>query len=292
MIDLQIHSNYSDGSNSPTELVQLAKELDLHAIALTDHDTVEGIPEFLQAGEQFGINTIPGVEISVDTDLPANGHVHMLGLFVDIQDRELRQKLDFLRNHRTIRAEKMVQKLNNLGIDISFSEVLDEAGAGSIGRPHIAKILLKKDYVSTLQSSFNKYIGKGRPAFVEKVKFRENKAIQMIKDSGGLAILAHPHIMNYPTLDHMLAKVLELQACGLDGLEIYYPGMSVKVVQALTVLAEEHDLLISGGSDFHGENKEGISMGSGRGDLNIPDQVYEDLKNRWESLRLKQKYAL
>jgi predicted metal-dependent phosphoesterase TrpH len=292
MIDLQIHSNYSDGSNSPTELVQLAKELDLHAIALTDHDTVEGIPEFLQAGEQFGINTVPGVEISVDTDLPANGHVHMLGLFVDSQDRELRQKLDFLRNHRIIRAEKMVKKLNNLGIDTSFSEVLEEAGEGSIGRPHIAKILLKKGYVSTLQSSFYKYIGKGRPAFVEKVKFRENEAIQMIKDSGGLAILAHPHIMNYPNLDKMLQKVLELQACGLDGVEVYYPGMPVKVVQALTTLVEEHDLLISGGSDFHGENKEGISMGSGRGDLNIPDQVYEDLKNRWETLRLNRKYAL
>lgn len=282
MIDLHMHSTFSDGSCTPTELVKEAKQLNLTAIALTDHDTIEGVPEFLKAGQEMNVITVPGVEISVDTKLPNNGHMHILGLFIDPFSRKLKGTLDFLRTQRNLRAGKIINQLNKLQIPITLEELQDEAGEGSIGRPHVAKILVRKGVVASLQEAFDRYLKKGAPAYVDKVKLGEVDAIRMIKDAGGLAILAHPHLMNYDSFVETRQKILALKELGLDGFEVYYSGMPGEFSQALLELAEEYGFAISGGSDYHGTNKEGIAMGSGKSDLNIPDEIYYQLKDRWE----------
>jgi predicted metal-dependent phosphoesterase TrpH len=281
MVDLQMHSNFSDGSQSPYELVEEAEQLGLTAIALTDHDTIEGIPEFIAAAKNSKVIAVPGVEISIDTKLPHNGHMHMLGLFIDHENVELKEKLDYLRYHRNERALQIIQKLNALGAEVSMDELMKEAGEGSIGRPHIAKILVHRGVVSTFQEAFDKFLAKGKPAYVDKIKFDEANAIQLIKKAGGLAILAHPHLMNYETFEECAQKILQLKEMELDGFEVYYSGLARSFTDKLIYLAESNDLAISGGSDYHGKNKEHIRMGFGRGDLNIPDSVYSDLKKRW-----------
>lgn len=285
MIDLQMHSNFSDGSQSPSELVNEAKSLGLRAIALTDHDTVDGLPEFMNEDKNSSVITVPGVEISVDTKLPNNGHMHILGLFIDYEDQELKSKLDYLKIHRNERAEKIIKALGNLGIEITLDELFLEAGEVSIGRPHIAKILLRKKVVSSIQEAFERYLAKGKPAYVEKVKFGEQDAIRMIKDANGLAILAHPHLMHFNTLKETTQKILSLRSFGLDGIEVYYPGLHPKYTELLQLFALENDLALSGGSDYHGKNKDGIKMGTGKGYLFVPDQIYSDLKERWENGR-------
>jgi len=282
LIDLQMHSTFSDGSCTPTELVREAKQLNLTAIALTDHDTIEGVPEFLKAGKEMDLITVPGVEISVDTKLPNNGHMHILGLFIDPYSQKLKGTLDFLRTQRNLRAEKIINQLNKLNVPITLKELKDEAGEGSIGRPHVAKILVRKGVVSSLQEAFDIYLKKGAPAYVDKVKLGEVDAIRMIKGAGGLAILAHPHLMNYDSFVETRQKILALKDLGLDGFEVYYSGMPAEYTQALLQLANEYGFAISGGSDYHGTNKEGIAMGSGRSDLNIPDEIYYQLRDRWE----------
>jgi predicted metal-dependent phosphoesterase TrpH len=281
MIDLQMHSNFSDGSLSPTQLVKEAEAIGLTAIALTDHDTIEGIPEFLAAARDRRVIAIPGVEISIDTKLPNNGHMHMLGLFINHQNSDLRDKLDYLRFHRNERALQIIQKLNALGAEVSMNELMNEAGEGSIGRPHIAKILLKNGIVNTLQEAFDKYLAKGKPAYVDKIKFDEENAIKLIKTADGLAILAHPHLMNFDSFEETAQKILQLKVLGLDGFEAYYSGLSRAFTEKLIKLAKQNGFAISGGSDYHGKNKEHIRMGFGRGDLNIPDSVYYELKKRW-----------
>jgi predicted metal-dependent phosphoesterase TrpH len=283
MIDLHMHSNFSDGSMSPTELVEHAGKIGLKAIALTDHDTIDGVHEFVEAGKKYNILTIPGVEISVDTSLPNTGHLHMLGLFINYTSSELKDTLDYLRNERNLRAKKIVNKLNELDVPISMLELLREAGEGSIGRPHVAKILVEKGMVSTIQEAFDVYLAKGKPAYMDKVKLGEIDAIRMIKNAGGLAILAHPHLMKFDSYDETKEKIQELRALGVDGLEIYYSGMPMEMTKKLLRLVMELDFVISGGSDFHGSNKDNIQLGTGLGDLHIQDEVYHQLKRRWQS---------
>ena len=283
MIDLHMHSHFSDGSLSPSQLVEEARMRGLTAIALTDHDTIDGVPEFLEAGRRLGVTTVAGVEISVDTKLPNNGHMHMLGLFIDPTSQKLKATLDYLREQRNRRAEKIIRKLNELGISVTLEELLEEAGEGSIGRPHVAKILIQKGVVTSIQEAFDVYLAKGKPAYMDKVKLNEMDAIQMIHDAGGLAILAHPHLMNYPTFEEAKQRILQLREIGLDGFEIYYSTMPLEYSQGLIQLAREMGFATSGGSDYHGANKDNIHMGSGLGDLAVPDELYIELKKFWES---------
>ncbi len=283
MIDLHMHSHFSDGSHSPTQLVQEARSLGLTAVALTDHDTIDGVPEFMEAGSRLGVTTVPGVEISVDTKLPNNGHMHMLGLFIDPGSRKLKSTLDYLREQRNRRAEKIIRKLNRLGVPVTLEELLEEAGEGSIGRPHVAKILVRKGVVTSIQEAFDVYLAKGKPAYMDKVKLNEVDAIRMIHEAGGLAILAHPHLMNYPTFRETRERILQLREIGLDGFEIYYSTMPAAFSRELIRLARELGCAASGGSDYHGANKDNIRMGSGLGDLAVPDEVYDRLKAFWEA---------
>ena len=286
MVDLHMHSNFSDGSDSPTQLVEKAKRLGLTAIALTDHDTIDGIPEFLEAGERLGIHTVPGVEISVDTKLPNNGHMHMLGLFIDPKGKKLKETLDYLRTQRNLRAEKIIRKLNDLGVNITLEELLEEAGEGSIGRPHVAKILVRKGVVGCIQEAFDIYLAKGKPAYMDKVKLGEEDAIQMIHDAGGFAILAHPHLMNYPTFEEARERIMQLREIGLDGFEIYYSTMPEEYTRGLIELAKAEGFVVSGGSDYHGANKDNIEMGTGLGNLSVPDEIYWNLKEAHQRMRV------
>ena len=278
MIDLHMHSTYSDGSQTPEALVLEAKELGLSAIALTDHDTIDGLPEFMKYGEQHGIETVPGVEISVDVKLSNNGHIHILGLLVDPNAATLKKTLDYLVTQRNIRANKIIQKLTDLNVDITMDELLEEAGEGAIGRPHVAKILVRKGVVSSIQEAFDIYLAKGKPAYMDKMKLDETDAFKMIKDAKGLAIMAHPHLMCFDTFEEAREKILELKPLGLDGFEVYYSGMPTEYTEKLFRLAEEHDFAVSGGSDYHGVNKPGVKLGTGRGRLNVPDKFLKLLK--------------
>lgn len=282
MIDLHMHSTFSDGTLTPTELIRKGKELKLTAMALTDHDTIDGVPEFMEAGRSVGVIPVPGVEISVDTKLPNHGHMHILGLFIDPDSEILRGKLNYLREQRNRRARKIIDKLNELGVEVSMEELLAEAGEGSIGRPHVAAIMVRKGFVGNIIEAFEKYLKKGGPAYVDKVKFGEEEAIQLIKQGRGLAILAHPHLMKYDTFEEARHKILQLKEFGLDGFEVYYSGMPLEYTRRLLELADDDDFVYSGGSDFHGANKDGIQLGTGTGDLQILDLVYERLKGRWQ----------
>lgn len=282
MIDLHMHSTFSDGSQSPEALILEAKDLGLSAIALTDHDTIDGIAELMKYGEIHGIETVPGVEISVDVKMPNNGHIHILGLLIDPDAKELKETLNYLVTQRNIRANKIIQKLTALDVDITMEELLEEAGEGAIGRPHVANILVRKGVVSSIQEAFDVYLAKGKPAYMDKMKLDEKDALDMINNAGGLAIMAHAHLMAYDTFEEAREKILELKPLGLDGFEIYYSGMPAEYTEKLTALAEEHDFVVSGGSDYHGENKPGVGMGTGTGRLNVPDELLAGLKRRKE----------
>ena len=292
MIDLHMHSTYSDGTMRPEELLQEAQRVGLSAIALTDHDTIDGVAEFMELGKKYGINTVPGVEISLDSKLPNNGYMHILGLFVDPHSGQLKETLRFLLAQRNLRAQRIIKKLNELEIDITLQELLDEAGEGAIGRPHVAKILVRKRVVTSIQEAFDMYLAKGKPAYINKEELGEAAALKMIRDAGGLAILAHPHLMQFDTFEKAREKILELKELGLDGFEVYYSGMPKEYTEKLLELAAESGFLVSGGSDFHGANKEHVKMGTGKNnDLNIPDTVLKQLeegrKQKFRELKIE-----
>lgn len=285
MIDLHTHSTYSDGTFTPEELLREAARLGLSALALTDHDTIDGLAEFMESGKRYGVFTVPGVEIGVDSKLPNNGHIHILGLFIDPYSTQLQQTLRYLRAQRNLRAEKIIRKLNELNIPISVEELRAEAGEGAIGRPHVAKILLRRGVVGSIQEAFDVYLAKGKPAYIAKETLGEAAALKLIHDAGGLSILAHPHLMNYDTFAEARDKILKLKTLGLDGIEVYYSGMPREYTEQLLTLAEEQDLVLSGGSDFHGLNKDQVRLGSGKdNDLQVPDAVLDSLikRSRWQ----------
>ncbi len=281
MIDLHTHSTYSDGTLTPEELLREAARLGLSALALTDHDTIDGVAEFMEWGKRCGVVTVPGVEISVDSKLPNNGHMHLLGLFIDPFSTHLKETLRYLLAQRNLRAEKIIHKLNSLNVPVTMEELLAEAGEGAIGRPHVAKILLRRGVVGSLQEAFDVYLARGKPAYIDKETLGEAAALKLIRDAGGLSILAHPHLMRYDTFAEARDKILELKKLGLDGLEAYYSGMPREYTEKLLALAEEEGFVISGGSDFHGLNKDSVRMGSGKdNDLQVPDEVLAGLEER------------
>ncbi len=285
MVDLHTHSSYSDGTFSPLQLIQAAAQIGLSAIALTDHDTTGGLDEFIRYGKEMQVPTVPGVEISVDSKLPGNGHIHILGLFINHRSRELNEKLAFLVKHRSERARKMVDALNSLGIPVTLSELMAEVGEGSIGRPHVARVLMKHRVVNSVQEAFDRFLSKGKPAYIEKVKLSEAETIQLIHSAEGLAILAHPHYMNFATFADTRKKILQLKEMGLDGVEAFYPEMPAEFHTALIELAHEADLVISGGTDFHGTVKPDIQLGYGKHrKFNVPDTIYRNLLERKQTL--------
>ena len=250
-VDLHMHSCVSDGKYTPAEVVAKAAAAGLHIIALTDHDNVDGIAPALEAAKEFPqLRVIPGVEIS--TEEP-EGEVHVLGYFIDYTNPELLEALGKSRESREDRAQAMISKLAELGLPVEWKRVQEIAGDGSIGRPHIARALLEKGHIATFKEAFEKYIGSGGPAYVERIKITPTEAVELIGRAGGLAVLAHPFTAKEPE-----AIIARLKKSGLAGIEAYYGEYTPEQVQMLLTLAEKYDLLATGGSDYHGldENAE------------------------------------
>jgi predicted metal-dependent phosphoesterase TrpH len=243
--DLHIHSTASDGRLTPAEVVKEAAERGLKFIALTDHDTIEGIVPALAAAKGFpNLKLIPGVEIS--TDIPA-GEVHVLGYFFDYTSRELGAKLERFRNSRLNRAKGMVAKLDKLGINLDWHRVEQIAGSSIMGRPHIAQAMLEKGYIDSFKQAFTDYIGRDGPAYVEREKVTPAEAVALIIKARGLAVLAHPFTAGDPEV-----MTVELKSAGLAGIEAYYDGYSDEEIEQLVAIAQRHELITTGGSDFHG----------------------------------------
>ncbi len=244
-IDLHIHSTASDGRFSSEEIVRKAAELGLTVIAIADHDSVSGIAPALEAAKAFpGLKIIPCVEIS--TDVPS-GEVHVLGYFIEYSSQDLETALAKFRDSRRGRAQGMVAKLADLGIHIEWQRVREIAGSGSIGRPHIAQAMLEKGYITSIREAFDKYIARDGPAYVEREKMTPVQAVELIVQTNGLPVMAHPLTVADPE-----AMIIELKAAGLVGVEAYYNGYTAGEIGSLVSLADKHNLIVTGGSDYHG----------------------------------------
>ncbi|MCE5259295.1 MAG: PHP domain-containing protein [Chloroflexi bacterium] len=239
--DLHLHTTISDGLCTPVEVVQAASCQRLQVIAITDHDAVEGVPAALQAAQDSCIEVIPGVELSTEAQ---DSEVHILGYFIDISDPRLNHSLASLREGRLNRAHSVLAKLDSLGMPLDWDVVSAISGSGAMGRPHIAAAMLQAGYVETTQQAFTHYLGRGGAAYVPRYKISPEQAITLIRQAGGIAVLAHPwytqHLVTY------------LAEAGLAGLEAYYPGYTADMSAALVRLARQHGLLVTCGSDFHG----------------------------------------
>lgn len=240
-VDLHLHTTASDGQFSPSELVAMALERDLRAIAITDHDTTTGIDEALEAARGTELEVIPGVEISCDVP---HEEVHLLGYYLDHHHPALQGKLHAMRDARLRRAKGMLAKLAALGLPLPWEMVAELAGDGSVGRPHIAQSMLKMGYVASTDEAFDLYIRRNGPAYVERYKLGPSDAVSLIEEARGLPVLAHPL-----KVTHFLPSLVE---AGLVGLEVYYNGYSPEDIRELAALASKFDLIPTGGSDFHG----------------------------------------
>lgn len=272
-VDLHTHSNCSDGTLSPTELMRYAKEKGLSAIALTDHDTVDGIKEASEEALKLGLDFIPGIEFSAAEET----ETHIIGLFIDYENETLLSTIEKLRSHRRRRMEEICLKLQNLGLSITIEECLDLSEKGFVGRAHIAKLMVTKGYCSTIQECFEKYIGLGKPAYAEKNELTAIEAVHAIKAAGGLAFLAHLHQTKYNT-ESLKKLLVQLKAEGLDGIEGYYTEYQPHHIREYRNLGLELSLAFSGGSDFHAQMKPHIEIGKGTGNLAIPYYTLDNLK--------------
>lgn len=243
-VDLHAHSTASDGSRAPADVIREAKRIGLAAIALTDHDTVAGIPEANAMAEELGLRVVPGIELSaVEGDV----ETHILGLHLS-DTRELEAKLVALREMRRNRAERMVQRLNELGVRIEFASVLEQAAGGAIGRPHVARAMIAEGWAVDFRDAFDRYLGNGRPAYVTKERLAVSEATGLIHRAGGLAVLAHPS--HSGTRERIAAFVEQ----GIDGVEVRHPSHSAEDTARLAALVEHFSLVPSGGSDWHGSS--------------------------------------
>lgn len=268
-IDLHIHSYYSDGTLSPAGLVKMAADSRLSAIALTDHDTIEGIAEFLVQAEKTNLPVLTGIEISA---VHRQHSLHILGYGINHNDLRLKSWLQKIQEGRIQRNEQIISKLQSLGLNISFDELTTLSPCGQTGRPHIAQLLQQKGIVASVDDAFTQYLRKNAAAWVSRFSYSASESIDMIHQAGGLAILAHPgQISPQPAI--LSNFINELVERGLDGLEVYYPGYSHKVIKKLKKIASRHNLAITGGSDYHGDNKKYTSMADADNGFCPPDSL-------------------
>lgn len=280
-IDLHVHSRSSDGSDTPSAIAELAAAADLAAVALTDHDTVDGISEFLEAAKRFpGLEAVPGVEIST---MFGNRELHIVGLYIDHENPVLCGFLEEMRKNRAVRNEGIRLKLNSLGYPLTWDDpALAAAGdTASVGRPHFARALMEKyDGFPTLQAVFDKLLKRGCPAYVQRTLPDPVKAFEAIHAAGGVAVWAHP--VYRERNEHAWARRImkRFSPLGLDAVEGYYSLFGPGETELVTRLAETYNLALSGGSDYHGDNTPGIRIGSGAGGLHVPESLLEGLKAR------------
>ncbi|MBW1742883.1 MAG: PHP domain-containing protein [Deltaproteobacteria bacterium] len=274
-IDLHIHSTASDGSLSPREIVKAAEKVPLRAMAITDHDTTDGSAEALEHSKSTDVEILSGVEISADFE---SGAMHLLGYLFRLDDVRLRQALEVVQKSRAERNLQIIQRLQDLGIDIDYDEVSEASGGGQVGRPHIAGVLVRKGVVQSHDEAFVTFLRKGGPAYVERYRLSPAEAIKTIRGAGGVAVLGHPSTLNTKTEAELDKIIAGLKGVGLQGVEVYYPSHGPVRTALYERLARHHGLLVTGGSDFHGAAKSWVHIGFGSGDLRIPYRIVEDLK--------------
>ncbi len=245
-IDLHTHTNYSDGFNSPKDLIDKARNKGIEVLSITDHDNLAGIGEAINYGKEVGVEIIPGVEISSDI---MDREIHILGYFVEPGNFELERYLEFFREERLKRAERIVKRLNAIGISLKLDDVLNIAKDSAVGRPHIALAMVEGGFINSYYEAFNKYIGNDCVAYEKKVHISPRSAFKIINDSGGLSFVAHPGIMP----EHILKELIE---SGVDGIEVVHPSHGPQLVKFYRGIVNEYFLLESGGSDYHGGKRE------------------------------------
>ncbi|MFO7821985.1 MAG: PHP domain-containing protein [Lentisphaeria bacterium] len=275
MIDLHTHSTASDGTLSPAKLLAKAEEVGLSAIALTDHDTVSGLPMFLKTAADSSVEAIPGVEIAASW---YGGSLHIVGLFIDYENSKLGTMLTTIRHNRDLRNRKIFKKLHDLGVGITEEELEAAAGDHVVGRPHFAAALTTKGICETSRQAFGRYLGREGAAYVPRYLPMPAETIKAIHGAGGLAIWAHPAGGPQAAQPAKIRKpARHLKKLGLDGIEMLYPDHSESDCKTIRKIGEELDLAFSGGSDFHGDNMPGIELGTGRGNLLVPDEFLQTL---------------
>lgn len=276
-IDLHTHTTASDGTYTPSALVDYALSKKLAAIAITDHDTIDGImPAKKHLGDSTSLEIISGIEFS--TNAPhLKSDIHILGLYIDENDKHFIQSLETIVQSRNDRNHQMIAKLCDIGLTITMNDILKNSTNGIITRAHFGKALLEKGYIKNMNEAFTKYIGTGCVAFVPRHKLTPERAIKLIRDCGGVAILAHPTLyhLNLRELDSLIE---ELVHAGLQGIEGLYSLYNKSEVSYLQDFAKQYNLVITGGSDFHGTNKLDIDLGVGRGQLKVPYELLEPIK--------------
>jgi predicted metal-dependent phosphoesterase TrpH len=267
-IDLHMHSNFSDGLNSPAELVRMAAEKHLGAISLTDHDCVDGVNAAIAAGRELGVEILSGVELSCEFE---GRDLHVLGYGVEPDHAGFQEMLRRFRETRHNRGLQIIEKLNALGVAVEAEDVIRKSGDGALGRPHIAAVLVEKGMVSNAGEAFDRYLAEGGPAYVPKYKMTPSEAIKYIRMAGGLAFIAHPGIF----LDNV-GELYTLLGERFDGIEVQHPKHTPEMSRRLAAIAEKEGLLVSGGSDYHGFTGRDMPVGA----LDVRYEVLEAIKRR------------
>lgn len=274
-VDLHVHSNESDGTVAPEELVREAKQIGLSAFALTDHDTTEGLDRAIACGESEGVEVVPGIELSTSY---LGKDIHVLGYYMDYHNECFQEQLKAFRDSRDVRNEEMFRRLRELGFEKITTEALLEAFDNPvITRAHVAKFMLECGYVKSREEVFQRYIGDNCPCYVERKKISPNQAVKLITEFGGIPVLAHPLLYKFgtETLDALVASMKE---DGLKGLEVIYSTYNSREQRKLRELAKKYGLIVTGGSDYHGTNKKDIKLGIGMGNLFVPADCLENIK--------------
>lgn len=281
-IDLHTHTTASDGSLSPAELVKEAAQAGLKAVAITDHDTIDGLGEAVEAGEGLDLEVVPGVEISLEVGL--KGGAHLVGLWVRPGDQGLLQGLGRLQEARAQRNPRMLAKLNDLGLKLSMEEVLEQTGGGQVGRPHFARALVEKGLADSVGEVFSRWLGAGAKAYVPKERLTPAEGISLVRAAGGVPVLAHPGLLDLDRLG-LESLLRKLKGLGLEALEAYYSEHDEATRRRLVSLAARLGLAVSGGSDFHGGSKPQVKLGLGKGDLRVPGALLAALRQRRDRIR-------
>lgn len=274
MIDLHIHTTASDGRLSPAEIAAIAEEKEMTAVAITDHDSISGNNEAINAAAGLNVEVVPGVELSVNY---RSTHFHLLGYYIDLKHPGLLEAIERVQTARAKRNPQIIERLQQIGMDITMDEVTEEAGGGQIGRPHIAAVLLRKGYIKEFQQAFDTFLATGQPAYVDKYRLPAEESIQLILDAGGIPVIAHPGLLDQCLLDNISGFFDEMKTAGVRGVEVYYPRHTKPFTSKIRKLIAEKGLIETGGTDFHEPGK-GLHIGNGFGKLTVPDSCLTMLK--------------
>ena len=275
-VDLHIHTVYSDGTYTPRQVVELAKKLNLVGISVTDHDSVKGVDEALEAGRIMGVEVVPGVEISSEV---GEDEIHILGYYLDWKRKDFLSRLDFFQQVRSERNDRLLRRLKQLGMEIKFEEVAELAPKGVISRLHIARCMVKRGYVTSIDEAFEEWLNPGKPAYVERMKVSPFEVIDLILNTDGIPVFAHPFLSKRDDL------IPEMVDTGLMGIEVYHSSHDQAATEHYMKIAKKYGLLITGGSDCHGKAKGEVLMGK----VHVPDSVLRELKKAHNKMLKKDK---